>query len=151
SWDGVVELLPAPGEAVAVLAGRYILLFDRARDRVRLVDADDGRTAATSLLPPRYDAFPIYTASARAAAFHSWSRDVLVGDAEGVLEWFRIDFDVHSAVWTSDSELLLVGADGHCALDVLTGEQDAVEGYPAGTYPRVGVTGRFDLDDLRSR
>jgi hypothetical protein len=52
-------------------------------------------------------------------------------------------------VWTSDRELLLVGHKRQCALDVLSGEQRAVEGFPAGAYPRVGVTGRFDLEDLR--
>jgi hypothetical protein len=149
SWDGAVAPLPAEGEATAVLDGRCILLFDRRRDRVRLLDAETGRTVATSILPPLFDSYPVYNMPATAVAFHGWGRDILIADSEGVLEWLRVDFDVHSAVWMSDTDLLLVGDDGHCSINVLSGERGLVAGFPRRAYPRVVVTGRYDLDALR--
>jgi hypothetical protein len=151
AWDGTMRALGAPGRAEAVVGGRYVVLLEHERARVRLFDPEAERTVGTSILPPLFLGRAAYNADASAVAVTGWnSRDVLVADAEGAIEWFTVGFDPHSAVWTSKTDLLLVGDRNHCSIDVPTGAQSSLEGFPRRAYPRVDVSGRFDLEELRA-
>jgi uncharacterized protein DUF1963 len=150
SWDGDIQPLPAQGRAEAVLGGRWLVLADYAKRLVRLFDSESGADETCNLPEGFLLLQESYNATASAVAFRWLSRDVLVVTEREGLRWLRLDFEPHSAVWASDAHLLLVGKTARRVIDVRSGAESTLEGLPRNAYPRVDVTGRFDLDELRA-
>ena len=148
SWDGSVEPLPAPGEVVAVLGGRFLVLNDFARGRLHLYDTATGERRSELLVA--HFLSPVYNLDASAAALKSWGSREIVLATDFAFRFYNLGFEPNSMVWLGRDLLLAAGEREQVVLDVESGERTPITGLGRNPYPRVDVTGRFELDTFRA-
>lgn len=149
SWDGERRPLPTPGEAVAVLSGRFLVLTDRPTGAVHVVDTASGRTSTASVPERAFLGSPVYDAEATQvilAWFSGEATMVVRGD-----EIRPIDVGTRNGqlAWIDRDHVLAVAEGTITSIDIDTGTTEALTGFPRHGVPRLNISGRFDPAPLR--
>ncbi|MDO8389449.1 MAG: DUF1963 domain-containing protein [Actinomycetota bacterium] len=146
SWEGEQRPLPAPGEAIAVLSGRHLVIVDSDGARMHIVDAETGRTTTTPVPPDAFWLSPVYNIDASQVAF---AIDHPIAIREHEVLTLDPGTDTDALAWIDRDHVLQVGQRTYRSVHVVTGASETLTGLPARSFPRVNISGRFDPGQLR--
>lgn len=147
SWQGERRPLPAPGQAVAVLSGRHLVIADSENALVHVVDTELDHTASTSVPADAFFLMPTYNVGASQVAFACHSP--VIARAHEILT-LPAGKGVVMLAWLDDDHLVQVGERTCSSVNVGSGIGETLTGFPPRSFPRVNVSGRFETEQLRN-
>lgn len=151
SWEGERRPLPAPGQAVAVLSGRHLVIADDDRSSVHIVDMETERTTTWPVPPDANWLAPMYDTEASQVAFADpRAPGVSIVVREHEVHLLDTETEMMWLAWVDRDHVLETGQGPSRSVNFVTKATELLSGFPARSFPRINITGRFDPDQLRN-